>query len=148
MVLLPFSMAPMASGLNVHAEDKNKDEVLKTKQEELEEKLENMKLKRSGQISQTLASWYGGRFHGKVTANNEAFNKDMLCAAHKTLPLNTLVLVTNLENQESVIVRVNDRGPFVAGRDLDISEAAAKAIGSYHRGVVPVSYEILISEAE
>ncbi len=70
----------------------------------------------------------------------------MLCAAHKTLPLDTYLLVTNLENKEQVIVRVNDRGPFIEGRDLDLSEAAARVIGSYHRGVVPVEYEILYNK--
>ncbi len=143
MVLVPFSAAPMSSGLIVKAEEKEDKKAREEKEDELKEKLENMGLKRTEEVYQSLASWYGGRFHGKATASSEAFNKDMLCAAHKTLPLNTYLLVTNLENREQVIVRVNDRGPFIEGRDLDLSEAAAKVIGGYQRGIIPVEYEIL-----
>lgn len=77
------------------------------------------------------ASWYGGRFHGRRTASGERFNKHALTAAHKTLPLGSKVIVTNLKNNSSVVVEINDRGPFVRGRIIDLSQAAAQAIGMY-----------------
>jgi rare lipoprotein A len=108
-----------------------------------EKKMLKMGLKRSHKVSYSKASWYGGYFHGRTTANMEIFNKDLLTAAHKTLPLNTYLLVTNLNNGKEVIVRVNDRGPYIAGREIDLSEAAARHLGSHARGVVPVRFEIL-----
>lgn len=101
-------------------------------------------LKRSHNIRYTRASWYGGYFHGRSTANMEVFDKNLLTAAHKTLPLGSYLLVTNLNNDKQVLVRVNDRGPYVRGREIDLSEAAAKIIGSHGGGVVPIRYEILV----
>lgn len=75
------------------------------------------------------ASWYGDKFHGKMTASGEAFDKKAMTAAHKTLPLNSLVVVTNLTTGQSVTVRINDRGPFVGNGVIDLSEAAASAVG-------------------
>lgn len=109
----------------------------------VERKMLRMGLKKSHKVSFSKASWYGGYFHGRTTANMEIFNKNLLTAAHKTLPLNTYLLVTNLNNGKKVIVRVNDRGPYVAGREIDLSEAAARHLGSYSKGVVPIRYEIL-----
>lgn len=74
------------------------------------------------------ASWYGSQFHGRKTASGERFNMHALTAAHKTLPLGTHLRVTNVRTGQSVVVRVNDRGPFVRGRDIDLSKAAAQAI--------------------
>jgi rare lipoprotein A len=90
-----------------------------------------------------LASWYGGRFQGRRTASGEIFDTRQLTAAHKSLPFGTRVLVTNLTNGKSVTVRINDRGPFVAGRIIDLSLAAAAAIGLAGKGVVPVRLEVL-----
>ncbi|MDC0336545.1 septal ring lytic transglycosylase RlpA family protein [Pseudodesulfovibrio sp.] len=84
------------------------------------------------------ASWYGKDFHGKKTANGYIYNMYGVSAAHKTLPLGTQVRVTNLENNRSVVLTINDRGPFVHGRILDLSYGAAKALGSVERGVVKV----------
>lgn len=84
------------------------------------------------------ASWYGGKFHGRKTASGERFNKFAYTAAHKTLPLGSLVKVTNLANNESVVVRINDRGPYVRGRDIDLSQAAARAIGINGVGAVAI----------
>jgi rare lipoprotein A len=81
-----------------------------------------------------VASWYGGPFHGKLTANGELYDQFAMTGAHPTLPLPSLVDVTNLENGRRVIVRLNDRGPFVAGRSLDLSQAAALALGMRERG--------------
>ncbi|MEL7488203.1 MAG: septal ring lytic transglycosylase RlpA family protein [Pseudomonadota bacterium] len=85
-----------------------------------------------------LASWYGDAFHGKPTANGETFDKTRISAAHKTLPLPSLVQVDNLENGRSIVVRVNDRGPFVDDRIIDMSEAAARALGFRDKGLARV----------
>jgi len=84
------------------------------------------------------ASFYAGRHQGKPTASGEAFDKNALTAAHRTLPFGTRLEVTNLENDRSVVVRVNDRGPFVRGRIVDLSLAAAKALGMTKDGVTRV----------
>jgi rare lipoprotein A len=76
-----------------------------------------------------VASWYGPGFHGRLTANGERFNTNSLTAAHRTLPFGTRVRVTNAETGRSVVVRINDRGPFTKGRVIDLSKAAARAIG-------------------
>jgi rare lipoprotein A len=89
-----------------------------------------------------LASWYGGKFQCRRTASGEVFDTFQFTAAHKTLPFGTLVRVTNLDNGKSVTVRINDRGPFVPGRIIDLSMAAATAIGLAGRGVAPVRLEV------
>lgn len=89
------------------------------------------------------ASWYGPGFSGRNTANGETFNPKQLTAAHRSLPFNTLVRVTNRENQQSVVVRINDRGPFIHGRIIDLSHAAAEAIGMLGSGVANVTLEVL-----
>ena len=80
------------------------------------------------------ASWYGRDFHGRRTASGERFDMNALTAAHRTLPLSSYVRVTNIKNKKSVIVRINDRGPFHTGRIIDLSRAAAKALGMQHSG--------------
>ncbi len=92
---------------------------------------------------QGTASWYGPGFAGRRTANGEVFDPSQLTAAHKELPFNTLVRVTNTRNQMSVVVRINDRGPFVGGRIIDLSRAGAEAIGMVGSGVAPVTLEVL-----
>lgn len=93
-----------------------------------------------------LASWYGHHFHCKKTANGETFNKNQFSAAHKTLPLPSVVKVTNLSNGKTVEVVINDRGPFVKGRIIDLSENAAHAIGMKHHGVAQVRVQFLPEE--
>jgi len=90
-----------------------------------------------------IASWYGKPFHGRRTANCEIYDMNKLTAAHKTLPFNTRVLVTNLRNQKSVVVRINDRGPFIKGRIIDLSREAARKLGMMHSGVEKVALDIL-----
>ncbi|MDQ6982067.1 MAG: septal ring lytic transglycosylase RlpA family protein, partial [Mariprofundus sp.] len=90
-----------------------------------------------------IASWYGRDFHGKHSANGEVYDMNALSAAHKTLPLPTLVRVTNLENGRSAIVRINDRGPFVKERLIDLSYAAAKQLGYADRGTAHVRVQTL-----
>ncbi|MEM7749256.1 MAG: septal ring lytic transglycosylase RlpA family protein [Pseudomonadota bacterium] len=85
-----------------------------------------------------LASWYGGKHHGRQTANGETFDVNRITAAHKTLPLPSLVRITNLRNGRYVIARVNDRGPFVSGRIIDVSRRAAQQLGFLHKGTVRV----------
>ena len=90
-----------------------------------------------------VASYYADKYHGRKTSNGEVFNMYDLTAAHKTLPFNTKVKVTNLSNGKSVIVRINDRGPFVKGREIDLSKAAAVKIGMIKSGTAKVSLEII-----
>jgi rare lipoprotein A len=85
-------------------------------------------------LQRGVASWYGPRFHGRTTANGEKFDMHELTAAHKTLPFGTRVLVHSPRTGRQVVVRINDRGPFVKGRVIDLSKAAAKALGIQSRG--------------
>lgn len=89
------------------------------------------------------ASWYGKKFHGRKTSNGETYNMYGLTAAHKTLPLGTWLKVTNLENGKTVNVRVNDRGPFVKGRIIDLSYTAAKTIDMTLKGTAPVRITVI-----
>ncbi len=92
-----------------------------------------------------LASWYGPKFHGNKTSIGETFDMYKMTAAHKTLPLPSKVRVTNLENGKQIVVRVNDRGPFVKDRIIDLSFAAAKALGLDKKGTELVAVEVLAS---
>lgn len=94
-------------------------------------------------IQTGVASWYGPNFHGKTTSNKEIYDMHDLTAAHKSLPFGTYVVVTNLNNGKSVTVRINDRGPFVKDRIIDLSYAAAKAVDMVGTGTAPVRLEIL-----
>lgn len=94
-----------------------------------------------------LASWYGPGFAGRTTSNGEVFDPSAMTAAHRTLPFGTRVLVTNLETGASVEVRINDRGPFKAGRVIDLSRAAADRIGMLRSGVARVSVEVVSGTA-
>ena len=102
-----------------------------------------MKYFPSGNVQTGLASWYGPGFHGKTTSSKEIFNMYDLTAAHRTLPFGTHVMVTNLDNGKSAIVRINDRGPFIKGRIIDLSYAAANMLGMIGEGVVTVKIEVL-----
>ncbi len=90
-----------------------------------------------------IASWYGPGFHGNTSASGERYNQNDLTAAHRTLPFGTNVRVTNLNNGSSVIVRINDRGPYSRGRIIDLSAAAARVLGMIQTGVAPVKIEVL-----
>jgi rare lipoprotein A len=99
----------------------------------------------SDTVTQTLsgaASWYGPGFHGRSTASGERFDMNKLTAAHRSLPFGTRMRVTNTRNDRSVHVRINDRGPFVGRRVLDLSHGAAKAIGMVDEGVASVKMEV------
>lgn len=87
------------------------------------------------------ASWYGGKFHGRFTANGEVYDMNKLTAAHRTLPFGTCVKVVNIDNGKSIIVKINDRGPFVEGRIIDLSRAAAEKIDMLKNGIARVFIE-------
>lgn len=89
------------------------------------------------------ASWYGPGFHGRLTANGERYNQNAMTAAHRHLRFGTRVRVTNLNNGRSVVVRINDRGPYIKGRVIDVSAAAARSLGMIKSGVAPVKVTIL-----
>ena len=95
------------------------------------------------QASNGKASWYGPKFHGRRTANGEVFNSNDLTAAHPSLPFGTKVKVTNILNGRSVIVRINDRGPFIKGRIIDVSAGAARMLNMINSGVATVQLEVL-----
>jgi rare lipoprotein A len=97
----------------------------------------------TAETSTGAASWYGPGFHGRTTANGETFNQNALTAAHKTLPFGTQVRVTYERTGESVVVRINDRGPYAHGRVIDLSREAAEEIGLLNSGVGQVRLEIL-----
>jgi len=90
-----------------------------------------------------VASWYGGEFHGRATSSGEVYDMHQLTCAHNTLPLGTVVMVTNLENGRSLELKVNDRGPFVKERILDVSYAAAQMLGMWEKGTAPVKVEVV-----
>jgi len=103
-------------------------------------KIEHHHPKKRSKIIQTgMASWYGPGFAGRKTANGERFNPMDMTAAHKTLPFNTMVKVINLDNKKAVIVRINDRGPFIKNRIIDLSKKAAIDIGMIPTGTAKVA---------
>ncbi|MEM8601095.1 MAG: septal ring lytic transglycosylase RlpA family protein [Bacteroidota bacterium] len=98
-------------------------------------------------LGEGRASFYGPGFEGNRTANGEIFRMQRLTAAHRTLPFGSRVRVTNLRNGESVVVRINDRGPFVGNRVIDLSRGAAQEIGMIRSGTAPVRLELLTQES-
>jgi len=113
----------------------NRDDIY---DEEIKEELAKYSYFQTG-----TASFYGGKWHGRKTANGEIFDTYKLTAAHKTLPFGTKVKVTNLNNGKSVVVRINNRGPYVKGRVIDLSQAAFSKIENMSRGVTKVKLEII-----
>lgn len=96
-----------------------------------------------GKVEFGIASYYGDKFHGRKTASGELYDKNMLTAAHKKLPFGTMCKVTNLANNKSVVVKINDRGPFVKGRIIDLSSKAYMTIGDISKGVIDVKLEVI-----
>ena len=111
-----------------------------------EKKVEDILESTAHEISTGVVSWYGGKFHGRKTASGEKYDKHELTAAHKSLPFGTKVKVTNIRNGKSVVVEINDRGPYAKSRVLDLSQAAFSEIGHTNTGVMQVEYEIMKSE--
>ncbi|MCK4943637.1 MAG: septal ring lytic transglycosylase RlpA family protein [Candidatus Aminicenantes bacterium] len=95
------------------------------------------------EVQTGVASWYGGKFHGRRTANGEIYNKHRLTAAHRMLPFNSIVEVVNLDNRKKIIVRINDRGPFVKNRIIDLCLKAARMLNMTERGTAPVRIRVI-----
>jgi rare lipoprotein A len=106
------------------------------------EKETKIEKRETREVQQGIASWYGKDFHGRQTSSGEVYDMYQLTCAHQTLPLGTMVMVTNLENGKSVELKVNDRGPFVKGRIIDVSYAAAKMLDMAEKGTAPVKVEV------
>lgn len=101
-------------------------------------------IKKADGFSETgIASWYGKKFHGRKTASGERYDQNKMTAAHKTLPFGTRVRVKNKDNGKNAVVTINDRGPFVKGRIIDVSRAAAKKLGMINSGTAKVRIEAL-----
>jgi rare lipoprotein A len=101
-------------------------------------KLANVEFQELGEMN---ASWYGPRFHGRLTANGEIYDQNGYTAAHKNLPFGTMLKLTNESNNKSVVVRVNDRGPYIPGRQIDLSKRVAIELGTYQKGVFKIKVE-------
>ncbi len=97
----------------------------------------------TGDVQHGKGTWYGKDWHGKPTASGERFDRWSMTAAHRSLPMNSIVRVTNEQNGRSVTVRINDRGPYGKGRIIDVSEAAARKLDMVEAGVVPVRVEVV-----
>lgn len=102
-----------------------------------------MKSVKKGYTEEGVASWYGHPYHGRKTSNGETYNMNELTAAHQTLPFGVWVEVKNKKNNQTVTVRINDRGPFVGGRIIDLSKAAAGQIDMIRTGVAPVKIKVV-----
>lgn len=105
------------------------------------DRVSSIEKRESREVQYGIASWYGGEFHGRRTSSGEIYDMFELTCAHNTLPLGTLVMVTNLENGKSVELKVNDRGPFVKERIIDVSYAAAQILGMWGKGTAQVKVE-------
>lgn len=101
----------------------------------------------AGFTQKGISSWYGKKFHGRLTSNGERYNMHAMTAAHKTLPMHTMLLVTNLDNGKRTVVRVNDRGPFVSGRIIDLSYKAGSQIGINRTGIANVYIQAISDTA-
>lgn len=106
-----------------------------------EERTFNVDLINKGKM---VASWYGPRFHGNLTASGEIYDQMSMTAAHKKLPFGTMLKLTNPRNGKSIVVRINDRGPYIEGRQLDLSKNAAIALGMMKKGVVKIQVQELV----
>lgn len=97
----------------------------------------------AAQVLEGIASYYANEFDGRLTANGEVYDMNGFSAAHRYLPFGTVVRVTNRTNQKSIVLRINDRGPFVDGREIDLSLGAAKELGFVEEGTCPVTIEVM-----
>ena len=132
--LVIYSCAPSPRYNSTFSTSNNKKKV-KTYQKE--------KVNKNKKTYRGVSSWYGADFHGKLTANGEVYDMYGVTAAHKELPLNTVARVTNLDNNKSLILRINDRGPYIKNRILDCSYGAAKKLGFLDMGTANVKIEVI-----
>lgn len=126
-----------------HFETNDSDTITQEKLSVEDEKKLGEIIESARDITTGVVSWYGEKFHGRKTASGEVYDKHELTAAHKTLPFGTKVKVTNVRNGKSVVVEINDRGPYAKSRVLDLSQAAFSEIGHTNTGVMQVEYEIV-----
>ena len=147
-MLLPFILITMSFLLSscVYT-DSQKSKDLKTNQYEVFGKVYETMSSSDGYLEIGIASWYGKKFHGNLTASGEIYDMSLMTAAHKALPLPTLVKVTNLENGKRTLVKVNDRGPFHDDRLIDLSYAAALELGFLENGLTTVVVEAIKEKA-
>ena len=115
----------------------------KNKPSKINKRSNSTEYNKNKKIYEGISSWYGPNFHGKLTANGEIYDMYSISAAHKSLPLGTYVKVTNLDNDKSTYLTINDRGPYVKDRILDCSMAAAKKLGFYESGIANVRIEVI-----
>ena len=141
MLILTFSVTAIFWATKVSSADENIDSTYEYIAEttQINSAIEIDFVKKGSMI----ASWYGPNFHGKQTANTEIFNQKAFTAAHKTLPFGTMLRITNPRNGKQIVVRINDRGPYISGRDIDLSRGAAEALGMVEKGVIRVEVEAL-----
>ena len=116
---------------------------LSSKKKEKPKSRKKTTFNKSKTVYKGISSYYGPKFHGKLTANGEIFDMYGVTAAHKEFPFNTVVRVTNEKNEKSLLIRINDRGPYIAGRILDCSFGAAKKLGFVGEGTAKVKIEVL-----
>ena len=120
-----------------------KQQKQKNKKQDKGKKNKKSSFNKSKKVYKGISSYYGPKFHGKLTANGEIFDMYGVSAAHKEFPFNTVVRVTNEKNGKSLLIRINDRGPYIAGRILDCSFGAAKKLGFVGEGTAKVKIEVL-----
>ena len=149
LLLFIFLVLISISGLKILPEIiENKSELISTQEKGILF-TQNTNLDKSVNIETTdlgimKASWYGPRFHGRLTANGEIYDQMGLTAAHKSFPFGTLLKLTNPSTKTSVIVRINDRGPYIPGRQIDLSKKVAMILGVYKKGVAKLKVEKII----
>ncbi len=127
----------------VHGRFESSSEKREVRKEERTERVAKIERREGREVQYGVASWYGGEFHGRPTSSGEIYDMFQLTCAHNSLPLGTMVMVTNLENGRSVELRVNDRGPFAKERIIDVSYAAAHILGMWGKGTAYVKVEWL-----
>ena len=131
-LIFSCTSAPRYHSSNINVANDNKSSSFK-----------KQKTKKYKTVYKGVSSWYGPDFHGKLTANGEVYDQYGITAAHKELPLNTVVRVTNLDNNKSIILRINDRGPYAKNRILDCSYGAAKKLDFLNQGTANVKIEVI-----
>ncbi|MFC2103109.1 septal ring lytic transglycosylase RlpA family protein [Bacteroidota bacterium] len=143
--LIPLVLLISIMGLKLLPNNKEKTEsnisVAKKQNSDISKNLTNQAKVEFQELGIMNASWYGPRFHGRLTASGEIYDQNGFTAAHKNMPFGTMLKLTNESNNRSVVVRVNDRGPYIPGRQIDLSKRVAMELGTYQKGVVKIKVE-------
>ncbi|MCE2929679.1 MAG: septal ring lytic transglycosylase RlpA family protein [Candidatus Caenarcaniphilales bacterium] len=147
ITILPIGSQAFFFDNNCDDEDYNRPNLetffTNEKEADIQKALDELCFKSKDETKSSKASFYGTEFHGRRTAAGEKYDNNLLTAAHKSLPFGTYVLVSNPKNNKQIIVKINDRGPFVSGRELDLSQMAAKYLEITSAGVAPIVYSVL-----